>query len=128
MKLLKTIRKRNQKVAKRLRRKVHIRKRVHGSAEMPRLTMFRSSKHMYAQVIDDVSGRTLAAASTLDKALRDQLGDLKKLDRAKKVGELVAERALEAGVNKVVFDRNGFLYHGRVKALADGAREKGMQF
>lgn len=128
MKLLKTIRKRNQKVAKRLRRKVHIRKRVHGSAEMPRLTMFRSSKHMYAQVIDDVSGRTLVAASTLDKALRDQLGDLKKLDRAKKVGELVAERALEAGVKKVVFDRNGFLYHGRVKALADGAREKGMQF
>lgn len=128
MKLLKTVRKRNQKVAKRLRRKIHIRKRVHGSAEMPRLTMFRSARHMYAQIIDDVSGRTLVSASTLDKSLRDEIKSLKKAERAKKVGELVAERALEAGIKKVVFDRNGFLYHGRVKALADGAREKGMQF
>ena len=128
MKLLKTIRKRNQKVAKRLRRKIHIRKRVNGSAEMPRLTMFRSAKHTYAQIIDDVSGRTLVSASTLDKSLRSDIKDLKKAECAKKVGELVAERAIEAGIKTVVFDRNGFLYHGRVKALADGAREKGKTF
>ena len=128
MRLFKTIRKRNAKVAARLRRKIHIRKRVQGTAEKPRLTLFRSAKHMYAQIVDDDAGRTLAAASTQDKDLRDALAGLKKAERAKKVGELIAERGLAAGISTVVFDRNGFLYHGRVKALADGAREKGMKF
>ncbi|MFH1810434.1 MAG: 50S ribosomal protein L18 [Pseudomonadota bacterium] len=128
MRTIKTIRKRNAKVASRLRRKIRIRKRVRGDADRPRLTLFRSASHMYAQVIDDDTGRTLAAASTVDKDIKATLSGLKKVDKAKKVGEAIAERCKAAGVTKVVFDRNGFLYHGRVKALADGAREKGLSF
>jgi large subunit ribosomal protein L18 len=109
---------------KRRRRHRRVRGKVHGSAGRPRLCVFRSSKGIYAQVIDDDAGRTVAAASTL--ALAGASGT--KSERAAEVGKLVAQRAREAGVEKVVFDRGGYLYHGRVKALADGAREGGLEF
>jgi large subunit ribosomal protein L18 len=109
---------------KRRRRHRRVRGKVHGNAGRPRLCVFRSSKGIYAQVIDDDAGRTLAAASTL--ALGGSTGS--KSERAAEVGKLVAQRAREAGVEKVVFDRGGYLYHGRVKALADGAREGGLEF
>ena len=109
---------------KRRRRHRRVRGKVHGSASRPRLCVFRSSKGIYAQVIDDDAGRTLAAASTL--ALGGSSGT--KSERAAEVGKLVAQRAREAGIEKVVFDRGGYLYHGRVKALADGAREGGLEF
>ena len=113
----------------RLRRKKRVRKKVFGTSERPRLSVYRSLKHIYAQVIDDTKGITLAAASTLDPALREQLKEIKgKIEAARLVGKLVAERALEKGIKKVVFDRGGFKYHGRVKALADGAREAGLEF
>ena len=111
---------------KRERRKHSIRKKVNGTAERPRLTVFRSSKHIYAQVIDDTTGKTLVAASTLSAELKDAKG--KKSERAKKVGELLAKKCLEAKIDKVVFDRNGFNYHGRVAAVAEGAREGGLKF
>lgn len=98
------------------------------SAGRPRLSVFRSSKHIYAQIIDDVNGVTVAAASTLDKDLREQLKTGADLSAAAAVGKLVAERAVKAGVNVVVFDRGGYIYHGRVKALADAAREGGLSF
>lgn len=126
MLLLKNLRKRNPKQAARVKRKVHIRKRVAGTPDKPRLSVFRSARHIYAQLVDDTSGRTLAAASTLDKELRGK--KLKKMDAAKAVGALVAERSLGKQVTAVVFDRNGFLFHGRIKALADAAREKGLKF
>lgn len=94
----------------------------------PRLSVFRSSQHIYAQVIDDREGRTLAAASTVDKDLREKLKTGANVDAAKEVGRLIAERASKAGVTKVVFDRGGYLFHGRVKALADAAREAGLSF
>ena len=128
MRTLKRIRKRNPKMAGRLRRKIRIRKRIFGTAERPRFCMFRSAKHIYAQIIDDDTGRTIVAASSLDKELREQLTGLKKSERAAKVGELVAERCKAHGIEAVVFDRSGFRYHGRVKALADGARGKGLKF
>ncbi len=111
-----------------VRRRIHtrIRKRVKGTAERPRLAVFRSLNHIYAQVIDDRSGRTLAAASTAEKGASVDKGG--NVDAAKAIGKLVAERAKAAGVNAVVFDRGGFLYHGRVKALADAAREGGLEF
>lgn len=109
--------------AQRHRRKKHIRKNVFGTAERPRLSVFRSAKHIYAQVIDDESGRTIASASSLNAEFSGG-----NADGAAQVGKLVAERAKEASVNSVVFDRNGFLYHGRVAALADAAREAGLQF
>lgn len=111
-----------------VRRRIHtrIRKRVKGSAERPRLAVFRSLCHIYAQVIDDRSGRTLAAASSAEKSTTVKTGG--NVDAAKAVGTLVAERAKAAGVNAVVFDRGGFLYHGRVKALADAARAGGLEF
>jgi large subunit ribosomal protein L18 len=113
----------------RLRRKKRVRKKVFGTPERPRLSVYRSLKHIYAQVIDDTKGITLVAASTLDPALREQLKGIKgKIEAARLVGKLVAERALEKGIKKVVFDRGGFKYHGRVKALADGAREAGLEF
>ena len=113
----------------RLRRKKRVRKKVFGTPERPRLSVYRSLKHIYAQVIDDTNGITLVAASTLDPALREQLKGIKgKIEAARLVGKLVAERALEKGIKKVVFDRGGFKYHGRVKALADGAREAGLEF
>lgn len=110
----------------RLRRHRRVRKRVLGSQERPRLVVFRSARHIYAQIIDDISGRTLAGASTLDAALRGQDGN--KTAAASRVGALVAERAKAAGIAAVVFDRGGYIYHGRVAALADGAREGGLQF
>lgn len=112
--------------AARQRRHLHIRKKVNGTPERPRLAVFRSLEHIYAQVIDDERGHTLAAASTLDKDLRDLTGT--KSERAKRVGTLVGERARAAGVARVVFDRGGNRYHGRVKALADAAREAGLDF
>jgi large subunit ribosomal protein L18 len=115
------IKKRQQTRDRRHRR---VRKRVHGSAERPRLTVFRSNKSIYAQVIDDQQGRTLVAASTLD--IKDS--GLKKGEAAEKVGELLASRAKEKKIEKVVFDRGGYLYHGRVKALAEGVRKGGIQF
>ncbi len=117
----------NKKVAARLRRKRSIRKRISGSAERPRLSVFRSNRHIYAQVIDDRSGRTLATASTLHAELTDAK-DEKKTEAAARVGKLLAQRCLAQNIEAVVFDRNGFIYHGRVKALADGAREGGLRF
>lgn len=112
----------------RRRRKMHIKKRVRGSSERPRLCVFRSARHIYAQIIDDTSGRTVAAASTLSSELGDAEGHLGNRDAAAKVGGLIAARAIEAGVEQVCFDRNGYLYHGRVKALADAARGAGLKF
>jgi large subunit ribosomal protein L18 len=116
------------KVKSRIKRKRRIRKKILGTSERPRLSVFRSSRHIYAQLIDDSSGRTMIAASTLDPSVRDQGGFDNKIAAATHIGKLVAERALEKGIAKVVFDRNGFLYHGRVKALSDGAREAGLKF
>jgi large subunit ribosomal protein L18 len=110
------------------RRHHRVRKKVMGTAERPRLAVFRSNKHIVAQVIDDRSGRTLAAASTLDADVRSAGGGTSNKAAATSVGKLVAERAKAAGVTKVVFDRGGFLYHGRVAALADAAREAGLEF
>jgi large subunit ribosomal protein L18 len=112
----------------RLRRHNRLRKRVSGSQERPRLSIFRSNVHIYAQVIDDIVGRTLAAASTNEKAWPEDEASKTKTEQAVLVGKLVAERAIEAGVTKVVFDRGGFKYHGRVKALAEAAREAGLNF
>jgi len=112
----------------RQRRHARVRKNVSGTSERPRLNVFRSLNQIYAQVIDDVRGHTLAAASTLDPELRNQVKDLSKVDQARLVGKLIAQRALARGVNRVVFDRGGYLYHGRVKALADAAREGGLEF
>ncbi len=118
----------NLRTAARKRRHLRVRKRVTGTPERPRLNVFRSDKHIYAQVIDDVAGHTLAAASTVDLELRDEVADKSKVERAALVGKLVAQRALEAGIKQVVFDRGGYKYHGRVKSLADAARETGLQF
>jgi large subunit ribosomal protein L18 len=112
----------------RRRRHARVRRSVVGSPERPRLNVFRSLRHIYAQVIDDSTGRTLASASTLDKELRDQIAELEVHEQAKAVGKAVAERARAQGIEKVVFDRGGYPYHGRVKALADGSREAGLVF
>jgi large subunit ribosomal protein L18 len=111
---------------KRAKIKARIRSRISGTAERPRMSVFRSNKEIYVQLVDDLSGSTLVAASSKEKGLADEKGP--KIDVSKKVGKLIAERAKEAGVTTVVFDRNGYLYHGRVKALAEGAREEGLQF
>jgi large subunit ribosomal protein L18 len=111
--------------AGRARRHLRVRKKVTGSAARPRLVVNRSAKHMFAQIVDDSVGRTLAAASTLDASIRTADGD--KTAKARKVGELLAQRAKEAGIEAVVFDRGGYRYHGRVAALADGAREGGLK-
>jgi large subunit ribosomal protein L18 len=109
------------------RRKASIRKKLAGTAERPRLSVFRSAKHIYAQVIDDDAQKTVAAASTLDEAIVPTLVGLKKIERAKKIGTAIAEKLKAKGIEKVVFDRNGFIYHGRVMALADAAREAGLK-
>lgn len=109
------------------RRKLRIRKKVDGTPERPRLTVFRSAKHIYAQVIDDSTGQTLIAASTLSKDLKGSL-EGNKSAKAQAVGALVAEKCKSKNVTKVVFDRNGYLYHGRIKALADAARKAGLDF
>jgi large subunit ribosomal protein L18 len=114
------------KSAARLRRQVRVRKKVFGAPERPRLVVTRSARHIYAQVIDDTHGRTLASASTMESTLRAGTGD--KSDKAKQVGSLIAERAKAVGVESVVFDRAGYKYHGRIAALADGAREGGLGF
>lgn len=114
------------KNAVRKKRHGRVRTKLSGTAARPRLNVFRSSKHMYAQIIDDVNGVTIASASTLDKELN--LESTGNVDAATKVGELVAKRAVEKGITSVVFDRGGYLYHGRVKALADAARENGLEF
>ena len=111
-----------KKVERRIKIKYRIRKSVNGTAERPRLSVFRSNKQIYAQVINDLTGKTLASASSLG------LEKMPKKVQAAKVGELVAEKAQAAGVSAVVFDRNGYLYHGRVKELADGARKGGLKF
>jgi large subunit ribosomal protein L18 len=112
-----TVKERQARIHKRIRRKVS------GSSARPRLNVFRSNKSIYAQIIDDIAGHTLAAASSLDKAVTGS-----KSEQAKAVGQLVAERAKAAGITSVVFDRGGYLYHGRVKAVAEGAREGGLDF
>jgi large subunit ribosomal protein L18 len=116
------------KVRKRLRRKVHIRLRVHGTAERPRLTVFRSARYVYAQAIDDTTGRVLASASELEAGIKAAVVGKPKKERARLVGKTVGEKLVGAGVKQVVFDRNGFIYHGRVKEIADGARDAGLQF
>jgi len=116
------------KSAARIRRHVRNRKKVQGSEAKPRLAVFKSNKYIYAQVIDDSKGTTLVAASSLEKELKEQFNSRVNLASAKAVGMEVAKRAAEKGISKVVFDRGGFLYHGRIKALADGAREAGLEF
>jgi len=112
----------------RKRRHKRVRKKVFGTPERPRLNVFRSLKHIYAQIIDDTAGHTLVAASTLDPELRDKIKGLTKKEQAREVGFLLAKRALEKGIKRVVFDRGGYKYHGRVKALADASREGGLEF
>ncbi len=111
----------------RLRRKWSIRKRLVGTEQRPRLCVFRSSKHIYAQIVDDSSGHTLAAASTVEKEVKGHAKFSNKIEVAGFIGELIAKRSMEKGIKKIVFDRNGFLYHGRIKALADGARKAGLE-
>jgi len=112
----------------RSKRKKRIRKKVNGTGERPRLSIFRSDKHIYAQIVDDTVGTTLVATSTLSAEYREIDSPKGKVEAAKKIGELIARKAKEAGIAKVVFDRNGYIYHGRVQALADAAREAGLDF
>lgn len=114
-----------EKDRKRLKRKVHIRKRIAGTAEKPRMSVFKSNRSLYVQVIDDGVGTTLASASTLEKDLKDIKRDV---EGGAKLGEIMGKRLLEKNIKTVVFDRNGYLYHGIVKAIADGARKAGIQF
>lgn len=112
----------------RARRKMSIRRRLEGHAERPRLSVFRSAKHIYAQIIDDQSGQTLLSASTQESTIIQMVKGIKKTERAKRVGLEIAKRCLEKGIKKVVFDRNGYIYHGRVSALAQAARDGGLEF
>lgn len=118
----------DEKKQARLKRKQRIRKKLSGTPERPRLCVFRSAKHIYAQIIDDTRGQTMAAISTHDPAVKDQGKFDNKVAKAVFIGKLLGEKAITMGIKKVVFDRNGFLYHGRVKALSDGAREAGLDF
>ena len=117
-----------QRLKARLKRKKRIRKNIFGNQDRPRLSVFRSSKHIYAQIVDDIKGSTLVSASTLDKEFKKEKVEGKKVEIAKAVGNLIGKRALDQGIKKVVLDRNGFLYHGRIKSLSDGAREAGLNF
>ena len=119
------LRKMVEKDRRRLKRKVHIRKRISGTAERPRMTVFKSNRYLYIQVVDDAKSRTLAAASTLEKEHRDIKATV---EGAGKLGEIMGKRLLENNIKAVVFDRNGYLYHGVVKAMAEGARKAGVQF
>ena len=112
----------------RSRRQLRVRKKISGTPESPRLNVYRSLKHIYSQIIDDTSGRTLIFASSLDPSLKEQIANKEKKEAARLVGELLGKRALEKGIDKVVFDRGGFLYHGRIKSLAEGARSQGLKF
>jgi large subunit ribosomal protein L18 len=131
------------RIVGRERRRLRIRRKISGTPEKPRLSVFRSAKHIYAQVVDDAAGKTVAHASTLSREVRGEVmavtspatpredrepGRMSKLDAAKKVGQAIAKLLLAKGINKVVFDRNGYLYHGRVRALADAARSAGLKF
>jgi large subunit ribosomal protein L18 len=118
----------NPKLRKRLRRKVSIRMRVHGTAERPRLSVFRSTRYVYVQAVDDTQNRVLASASELEAKLKEAVAGKPKKERARIVGKVIGEKLIAAGVTTVVFDRNGFIYHGRVKEVADGAREAGLAF
>lgn len=117
-----------EKRAGRIRRHMRVRKRVKGTAERPRMAVYRSLEHIYVQVIDDVKGQTLVSASTIDAELRKQVEGKKKSEAARLVGQAIAVRARQAGVTRVVFDRGGSQYQGRIKALADAAREAGLEF
>jgi large subunit ribosomal protein L18 len=112
----------------RLKRKARIRKKIFGTAQCPRLTVFRSAKHIYAQIIDDTCGKTLVTATTLEKEVREHPKFENKVAQSEFIGKLIAERAINKDIKTVVFDRNGFLYHGRVKAVSDGARNVGLDF
>lgn len=112
----------------RQRRHARVRKHVSGTAEAPRLNVYRSLNHIYVQIIDDVKGVTLASASTMEKAIKEKIADMTKTEAAKVVGAAAAERAMAKGIEAVVFDRGGYLYTGRVKAVAEGAREAGLKF
>lgn len=118
----------NIKKLARERRHARIRKRVFGTAERPRLSVFRSLNHIYAQVIDDTKGHTIVSVSTLDKELKDEKGHKGNVAMAKKVGRLLASKALKAGIKNIVFDRSGYKYHGCIRALAEAAREGGLEF
>ncbi len=111
----------------RLKRKKRIRKNIFGSMERPRMSVFRTANHIYAQIIDDVKGETLVAVSTLDKGYKENPVQGKKVEVAKAIGQMIGKKALDKGITQVVLDRNGFLYHGRIKALSDGAREAGLK-
>lgn len=117
-----------KKVSRRVMRHIRLRKKMSGTTERPRLAVFRSNQHIYAQLIDDSAGHTLVAASTLDQDLKDQTSGEGKIDSATAVGTSIAQKAKDAGVGRVVFDRGGYAYHGRVKALAEAAREVGLEF
>lgn len=117
-----------QKKVAHLKRKTRVRKKIRGTTERPRLNVFRSARHIYAQIIDDTTGTTLASASTVQNDVSDSLKYTGNVEAAKQVGAAIAKMALEKNISTVVFDRNGFLYHGRVKALADSARENGLSF
>ena len=116
------------KNSERIKRHKRIRNKISGTPERPRLSVFRSTKHIYAQIIDDVNGVTLVAASTMEKSIADAVKEMTKSEQAKYVGTELGRRAAEKGVTTVVFDRSGYLYMGRLEALADGAREAGLQF
>ena len=117
-----------QRTNGRMRRRRRIRKKITGSEIRPRLSVFRSNRHIYGQIVDDNSGQTLVAASSLDSELQEHLADKDKIASAKEIGKALGTRAKEKGIAQVVFDRNGYLYHGRVAAVADGAREAGLDF
>ncbi len=118
----------NPREVARLKRKTRIRRKVKGTEERPRLTVFRSDKHIYAQIINDDTGITLVATSTLSPEYKEMEAIKGKVNSAKRVGEIIAQKAIGKGIAKVVFDRNGFIYHGRIQALADAARQKGLDF
>jgi len=118
----------NKKYGKRIRRKGHIRKRISGTPERPRLSVYRSNKHISVQAIDDTTNKVLAAVTDAAKALSGELEGKKKAERARAVGKAIGEKLKAQNIEKVVFDRNGFIYHGRIKQLADGAREAGLEF
>jgi len=118
----------NMREVARQKRKARVRTRIFGTEQRPRLSVFRSAKHIYAQIVVDSTGSTILAASSLSPEIRGEIEGLKKSEAAKKVGVLLGRKAAEKNIRRVVFDRNGFLYHGRIKALAEGARESGLEF
>lgn len=118
----------NRRQALRLKRKKRIRKKLSGTEDRPRMSVFRSAKHIYSQIIDDAKGITLVTASTTEKEIREEQKFENKTAAATYIGQLIAQRATEKGIKSVVFDRNGFLYHGRVKAVSEGARKAGLDF